>query len=174
MRTRFGRTAVQHQRKVQSGRDQEGHAAAVERTLLHSQQQDPPSRYEGGKRVDHSTRRPEVGRFRFGPSVQCDQGGHCQSIYEPGGHSVVSSARTVAGRTELRAAGRHVGSRMHHGRDVDAFAHHAGEHREAADHPHFTAVRILHAGSVAGRRKAGIVYENGTPNGTQTEGQRSP
>ena len=47
-------------------------------------------------------------------------------VHEPRGHALVSSSRTAAWREELRSPGGHVGSRLHHGWDVDQESHHAG------------------------------------------------
>ena len=47
-------------------------------------------------------------------------------VHEPRGHALVSSSRTAPWREELRSPSWHVGSRLHHGRDVDQESHHAG------------------------------------------------
>ena len=135
---RPGRPAEQRHREVHAGRDQEGDTAAPQRPVLHPHQQDPTPRHEGCQHPHHQNRNSQTRRLRSGEGVLHLDPRAAQSIYESSGDAVVPRPRTVARGEELHPGHRRVGCGVHHGGDVDAQPHHAGQHGAApaaADHP---------------------------------------
>lgn len=84
---------------------------------------------------------------------------------------MVPASGTVAGRKELRSAGRPLGRGLHHGRNVDQIPNNAGKQRAATTDVDLAAVRFDHAGSVARRGEPGVVQDDGLAAAAEEEGE---